>query len=161
MEDGTSRGKVLMGVGNKEMKDDGAGITVARELGNADVNGQWTILNCGMYPENYTRDVRRANPRAVLIVDAVDMALPPGEIRMLGKQSLDTMILTTHRIPLSSMVSHLESFVPRCMFIGIQPEAVRPGKTLTPSVREAVRRLAKFLLQSDVESLQETIRTLE
>lgn len=151
---------VLLGVGNVNMGDDSAGMIVADMVAengvgrdNAQGNG-WTVFKCGLDPEHYTRDIRKLNPRTVVLVDAVDMALPPGEIRRIGRISQDTLFLTTHRIPLSAFMQYLQTFVPECHFIGIQPEYLGLSPSMSPRVAEAVTSLSSILSSQELERIQ-------
>jgi len=68
---------VLLGVGNVNMGDDAAGVSVGHRVREMEGGEDWTVFDCGMNPEHYTRDVKKCDPEIVVIVDAVDMALPP------------------------------------------------------------------------------------
>ena len=154
MTDGAGRGKLLLGIGNIMMGDDAAGMMVADRVAELDESGQWTVFKCGLYPEHFTRDIRKSDPELVVIVDAVDMALEPGHIRSISRPNLDTVILTTHRIPLSSFVQYIETFVPTCHFIGIQPQYIGPGSVMSPDVDRAVTELSTILSTSELDGIQ-------
>ncbi len=156
--------KVLMGIGNAEMGDDSAGVAVSEELlehlkkGRGDEHhNDWIIYNCGLYPEHYIPELRRKAPELLVMVDAVDMALDPGEIRLIKKINMQTPFMSTHKLPLSSMIHYLQDFIPQCLFIGIQPGFVGTSRSMTAPVRKAVTRLTRILAVSGFHE----IKTLE
>lgn len=164
MESTARETKVLMGIGNAEMGDDSAGVAVSEELlqhgkkcQEADRPHDWIIYNCGLYPENYIPELRRKAPGLLVMVDAVDMALDPGEIRIINKINMQMPFLSTHKLPLSSMIHYLRDFIPQCLLIGIQPGFVGSSSTMTPPVRDAVMELSRILAVSGFDE----IKTLE
>jgi len=134
-----------MAVGNPEMSDDGLALHTARLLKKMDRENEWLVVDCGLYPENFSSKATRPHPSLVVILDAVDMGLEAGEVRVIRKKGLDTVLLSTHRIPLSFLVSYLEKEVKDVVFIGVQPWVVGEGTTLSPEVRKAAMRVARHL----------------
>ena len=47
-----------------------------------------TVLDCGIAPENYTSVVKQHKPKKLIIIDAVEMGLNPGEIRIVPKEKI-------------------------------------------------------------------------
>jgi hydrogenase 3 maturation protease len=103
------------------------------------------VLDCGTIPENYTGVIKRHKPKTLILIDAAEMGLPPGEMHIIPREKLGTMHLSTHGIPLSVFIQYLEKEVPRIIFIGIQPETLQ-GKMSNPvkkSGEELIRLLQK------------------
>jgi len=137
---------LILTVGNSMMGDDGAGPLLAELLTNAPAPG-WTVIDGGSAPENVAHQVQALAPQTVVIVDAADMALAPGEVRLIDDASIaDMFIMTTHNLPLSFLIERLRETVPRVLFLGIQPDIVAFGFPMTEPVRNAVTTLHTQLL---------------
>ena len=87
---------VLLCVGNSMMGDDGAGPLLA-EMCAANPQGDWVVIDGGSAPENDVVAIRELRPDRLLIVDATDMGLNPGEIRLIDPDDIAEMfMMTTH-----------------------------------------------------------------
>jgi hydrogenase 3 maturation protease len=128
--------------GNVLLGDDAAGCTVAELLRAAGKKG---VVDCGTTPENHVATLRGNPPVVLLIVDAADMGLRAGEIRLLPLEKMEAVADSSHGIPLSLL---LEPFmtVMEIVALGIQPASLRPGAPLSGAVDEAVRRVADLIL---------------
>jgi hydrogenase 3 maturation protease len=149
--------KLVVTVGNGMMGDDAAGPLLAEKLKQAPVEG-WETLNGGSAPENSLFLIRELAPEQVLIVDAADMDLEPGEIRLIGDERIeDPFFITTHSLPLSYLMQALREFVPKVDLLGIQPELVAFGYPMSDRVKQAVDRVYACLDQTGCtwERLQE------
>ena len=151
--------KLVVTVGNGMMGDDAAGPLLAEKLKGAPLAG-WEALNGGSAPENSLFLIREMKPEQVAIVDAADMGLAPGEIRLIADDRIeDPFFMTTHTLPLSYLMQALREFVPKVDLIGIQPDVVAFGYPLSDSVKLAVDRVYDCLGQTGCElaSLFETL----
>ncbi|WP_413728746.1 hydrogenase maturation peptidase HycI [Sodalis sp. RH19] len=123
------------------MGDDGAGPWLAELMARAPVAG-WTVVNGGSAPENVVHRVRALRPKRVVVVDAADMSLKPGELRLVDPAIIaDMFIMSTHNLPLSFVIDQLKEDVEEVWFIGIQPDVVAFYFPMTAPVREAVETL--------------------
>ena len=140
---------LILCIGNQEGGDDGIGPYIAERLKNklsAD-----KVIDCGTVPENYTGFIRRQQPETLILIDAAEMNLPPGEIRIIPKEKLGTMHLSTHGIPLSVFIRYLEKEVPHIIFIGIQPETMQG--TISDPVKRSGKELITLLQQKKIEQI--------
>lgn len=136
---------LVITVGNELMGDDGAGPLLARLLEQERVPG-WEVINGGPVPENYLHQVRDLKPEAVVVVDACEMNLQAGSIRLVSESDIACeFILSTHRLPLSFFISALKELVSEVHFIGIQPAVVAFGLPVSPEVRQAVETVHQRL----------------
>jgi hydrogenase 3 maturation protease len=120
------------------MGDDGAGPMLARLLKKNRIPG-WEVIDGGTAPENYFHRVRELNPDLVVVVDACEMNLEAGSVRLVSENDIaDEFILSTHRLPLSFFLSALKELVPEVCFVGIQPAVVAFGLPVSPEIRQAV-----------------------
>lgn len=131
---------VVMCIGNRYNGDDAIGPYVADKLKQEDLD-EFLILDCGIVPENFTSLVKKNNPTNLIIVDATDMGLPPGEMRRISKDMIGSMHVSTHNIPLSILVSYLEHYVKNVFIIGIQP------KNMDGSMSEEVKKSGDKLVE--------------
>ncbi|WP_199152688.1 hydrogenase maturation peptidase HycI [Chromobacterium sp. ASV23] len=132
---------LILAVGNSMMGDDGAGPLLADLMRQAPLPG-WDVEDGGSAPENATHRIAARAPRRVVLVDAADMGLAPGEIRRVPPDALaDMFIMSTHDLPLSFVMERLAETVPVVEFIGIQPDLVAFYCPMTEQVRQAVSRL--------------------
>jgi hydrogenase 3 maturation protease len=109
---------ILLGVGNPFLGDDGAGCFVADKFSEEG----WKCYNCGTTPENITGIVRREKPERVFIIDAADMGIIPGELRIILKEKIEDAGIGTHQLSLSHLLTYLENIAGEVVLIGIQPE---------------------------------------
>jgi hydrogenase 3 maturation protease len=113
---------LVWGVGNVLMGDDAIGCRVADLLAERGV----PAVNCGTTPENYISMLRKDPPRVLLIVDAVDMGLAPGECRILSLEDVDATMDTSHGVPLSLLLAPFAEHI-KIKILGIQPGPPGPG----------------------------------
>ncbi len=143
-------GNVLLTVGNALMGDDAAGALLARRLRQAPLVG-WEALEGGSAPENCLHRVRELEPERVLVVDAADMDLEPGAIRLIGMEQIaDPFLITTHTLPLSYLLQSLREFVPQVELLGIQPRVVAFGYPVSSAVQDAVACVYESLRRGEV-----------
>ncbi|MCL5500908.1 hydrogenase maturation peptidase HycI [Escherichia coli] len=132
---------VLLCVGNSMMGDDGAGPLLA-EMCTANPTGNWQVIDGGSAPENDVVAIRELRPDRLLIVDATDMGLNPGEIRIVDPDDIAEMFLmTTHNMPLNYLIDQLKEDVGEVIFLGIQPDIVGFYYPMTTPVKEAVETI--------------------
>lgn len=140
---------VLLGVGNEMNGDDAIGVYVAR---NFKCNG-WKAIDCATVPENYIGEIKRIKPEKIVIVDAADMGLKAGEIRMVPKEKIAKATFSTHSIPLSLFISHLEKYTnAKIYLIGIQPKSFY-GK-MSKEVKEAGEKLMEMIKKGEIEKIE-------
>ena len=140
---------LVLSVGNGMMGDDGAGTLLVRKMEHSPLD-DWEVLNGGSAPENVLYRVRELAPDQVLVIDAADMDLAPGSIRVIQDEKLnDPFLLTTHALPLTFLIEALREFVPQVELLGIQPEVVAFGFPISECVRKAVDEVYSRLRSGD------------
>lgn len=134
-------GQVILTVGSDMMGDDGAGPLLCSLLQSAPAPG-WQVMDGGSAPENVVHRIRSAAPSRVLVVDAAEMALEPGEVRLVDDRFIaERFIMTTHDLPLSFVIMMLRESVPDVRLLGIQPSLVAFGYPISAAVRRAVEHI--------------------
>ncbi len=163
--------KVILGIGNRLRGDDGIGVHVAEKINehlkkveqksrqdkSAGTQREIMVINCGTVAENYTSIIRKHHPDILILVDAADMGLSPGSYRIIPPEKIGVMCVSTHNMPLSLFVSYVREFCRDVVLIGIQPERMDLGTTLSSAVRSGGEDVANIIIE---ERLNE-IRILE
>lgn len=137
---------VVFTVGNVMRGDDAAGPLLAELLQTEPAPG-WQVVDGEATPENHMHRVRALAPGRLLIVDAADMQLPAGAVRLLDETAVASQFLvTTHAIPLNFLIASLRETVPEISFLGVQPASVAFCAPMSPAVRDAVAALHRRLV---------------
>jgi len=148
MPDTPSR-HALVCVGNSMMGDDGAGPRLAELCAEKPLTG-WTVVDGGAAPENDIGFLRELRPEHLVIVDATDMGLAPGEMRIIDENDIGEMfMMTTHNLPLTFLIQQLREDIAQITFVGIQPDVVAFYYPMSEGVERAVCRLHRLLPQLD------------
>lgn len=130
---------VVLTVGNSMMGDDGAGPLLADLMTETPIEG-WTVVNGGSAPENVTHQIRALAPKRLVIVDATDMELAPGEIRIVNPDDIAEMFfMSTHNMPLNFLIDQLREDIEEVIFLGVQPDVVMFYFPMTEKVTQAIQ----------------------
>lgn len=140
---------ILLGVGNPLRRDDGIGKYVASHF----CRQGWISLDCGTVPENFTGIVRKEKPGLLVIVDAADMGIVPGEFRVIPKERIRDVSFGTHQLPLDVIVDYLAGSAKRIVIVGIQPQIVETGEGLSPAVLKGADRLIGCLERGELDTI--------
>ena len=140
---------LILCIGNRNGGDDAIGPYVADKL---EFDKNIAVIDCGTVPENYTSIVKQYKPKQLVIVDAVEMNLTPGEMRIVPKEKIGRMHISTHGIPISVLMDYLEKYVENIFFIGIQPEKM--SGELSKDVQNSGERLVEFIKNNKMEQIE-------
>ena len=136
-----SKKYILMGIGNTLRGDDGIGSIIAQSFKDRD----WLSMDCGVAPENFTSIIKKNRPNLVVLIDAVEMDLKPGEFRTISSNRISALHLTTHSMPLSFLISYLREYTQELIFIGIQPKIIDYSNPVSPKVLKSSEKIIKIL----------------
>lgn len=140
---------ILLGVGNEINGDDGIGVWIARNFSR----DGWRSIDCFTAPENYTSEIKRSGVKKVVIVDAADMGLDAGEIRIIPKEKIGLAGFSTHSLPLSIFITHIEETTDAdILLIGIQPEQFYSG--ISDRVKKAGKKLLEILKRDAFDEIE-------
>ena len=131
---------LLLGIGNDLLGDDGVGPFIVEKLRNSD----WKVINSGIVPENFIHPIRELKPDRIVIIDAVQMGLKPGSIRIIPPETIRNTGTGTHQLPLTFFLEQCASLSP-VIFIGIQPGQLFPDCPLSAPVASAASELITLL----------------
>ncbi|MCX6798501.1 MAG: hydrogenase 3 maturation endopeptidase HyCI [Candidatus Diapherotrites archaeon] len=130
---------IVMGIGSPLHGDDAVGNAVAEELKRGEKK-DFISIACETVPENFAGVIEREKPAVLVIVDAAEMGLPPGSVRLLRKENLDSATIGTHGVPLQQLVLRLEKYAGRIICIGVQPGEMLLGEKMSPAVMLAKKK---------------------
>ena len=140
---------VLIGIGNALRGDDGVGPWIADHFQEEG----WLSLNCGTVPENFTAVIRRAAPDLLLIVDAADIGLPPGEFRVVDPSRIEDVSIGTHQLPLTHLMEYLKNSANAIVFVGIQPAKVLDEECISAEVKTGAETLMQDLREGTIAKI--------
>jgi hydrogenase 3 maturation protease len=142
---------LILCIGNREGGDDAVGPFVADKLKKCNCKDTF-ILDCGTIPENYTSIVKKHDPKNLVIIDCVEMGLNPGEIRIVPKEKIGVMHISTHGIPLSVFIGYLEQYLKNIILIGVQPKNITGA--MSKEVRKSCKELVKILKNKNFDQIK-------
>jgi hydrogenase 3 maturation protease len=131
------------------MGDDAVGCRIGELLSDIGVTD---VVDCGTTPENYVGALRASPPPSLLIVDAADMGLRPGEVRRLSLGELNSASMSSHGIPMSLLLSPFEGCF-EISALGIQPSESRLGAPLSPEIEKTALYVAKAIESGEWENI--------
>jgi hydrogenase 3 maturation protease len=138
---------LIIGVGNELGCDDAAGIELSRQMKREFRRSRKvSIIEAGTTPENSTSIIRRLRPSHILIVDAAQMGLPPGSVRIIERSEIGGFGFSTHSLPLSLLIDYLEKNSQAIVvLVGIEPLDVGFGKKLSKPIAKSIGDLIGIL----------------
>ncbi len=133
----------VLGLGNTDRADDGAGILVAEALKKPFPNFSFSEHD-GV--EGTVLDISQRDEKAtVFFVDAADLRLKPGAIRVVPREEIKETEITTHRVAVALLMSMLRSRGKDSAVIAIQPGSIEFRGPLTKGVKKSIRVLVKSI----------------
>jgi hydrogenase 3 maturation protease len=152
-------GTIVLGIGNRLGGDDAAGTYVVdmvnrrRHRVTGSSISEIIAIDAGTAPESYTSVIRQHKPDLLIMVDAADMGLPPGALRIILPEKISVLSFSTHHMPLSMFVSYVNEFCGKVLLVGVQPEGTEMSKYLSKVVRESVTELVEIILEGRVAEI--------
>jgi len=135
----------LMGLGNVACGDDGFGVRLAEELLEAGVPD---VVVARTTPEHYIGRIADQGFDRLVFLDAVEFGAPPGSVVLLNAHEICARYaqISTHKISLGVLAKWVRaSSRTKVWLLGVQPQSIKPGETITPTV-SATRDLLRALL---------------
>ncbi len=139
---------VVAGIGNPIRMDDFIGMKIVQDM-KGKVSSRIILLECETIPENFAKPIVDFNPTHVLLIDAADLGLKPGEITLLGFKDLENSPpISTHMLPLRVFCQFItDSTAAEVKLLLIQPEQTDFGEGLSQSLLPAISRIEDVLLR--------------
>ena len=142
------QGKItIVGIGNALKGDDQLGPLLISKL-KGKTNAR--LFDCGQTPENYLQPIINSKPETIIIVDASDMGLQVGKLRIINKEEIQNFSFSTHNSSLALFLSYLEHELPsvKILIIGIQVGQRDFNQPLSPQVEAVLNDLADFFIKN-------------
>jgi hydrogenase 3 maturation protease len=159
-------GTIVLGIGNRLGGDDAAGtcvvdmlnpalraLSAGRHRDKALFPIEIMAIDAGTAPESYTSVIRQHRPDLLILVDAADMGLPPGALRVIPPERISILSFSTHHIPLSMFIPYVEEFCGRVLLIGVQPQGTETGTGISKAVHKSVKKLADAILDGQTSEI--------
>jgi hydrogenase 3 maturation protease len=157
-----ARRLAVVGIGSELRGDDCAGLLVIRELRAALGRSRPAALRLfdgGTAPENLTGAILRWQPSHILLVDAADLGLQPGAVKLIAPEQIAGLSFSTHALPLKLLADYLsqapggsaDANAPverRVLIVGLQPGRTDFGRAPSVEIKGAARRLAREILRA-------------
>jgi hydrogenase maturation protease len=134
--------RYIIGVGNSSMADDGIGLRIVEHIIQNGLNRGFESIDIADEGMRLLFYLEKETERIVLI-DAVDLGLPPGEYRLFKPEDVESMKdvkrLTTHEGDVLRIIQLARSLgypVPPITILGIQPGSLDPEMELSPALQK-------------------------
>lgn len=115
----------------------------------------------GTAPENLTGEILRFEPSHILLVDAADLGLKPGTVKLIDPETIGGASFSTHALPLKILADYLRQSLPcparnasrsnvgrHIIILGIQPKQSEFDSAPSREIKQAARRLAREILHA-------------
>ena len=144
LEAAAGKGRVyVLGLGNTDRGDDGAGILVAEALKKPFPDYSFSEHD-GV--EGTVLDISEKKGEAtVIFVDASDMHLTAGSVRVIPREEVRETEITTHRVAVALMASILEKAGKKAVIVCIQPAKIEFRGSISEPVGSAIKQLTEVL----------------
>ncbi|MDR1695976.1 MAG: hydrogenase 3 maturation endopeptidase HyCI [Endomicrobium sp.] len=143
-----SKNTVFLSIGSELRGDDGASVLTANELLKKDLPSNFKVLLGYTAPENLTGEIKRIKPTHMIICDAANGGLKPGEIGVISVSDVDGAAFSTHMMPMNVFIDYISRDNPcKTLILGIQPGSVEFGADITEEVRETAIALADAVFE--------------
>ena len=146
-------GTIILGIGNRLGGDDAAGTCVVdmlnqrRHIVKSLLTDDMMVIDAGSAPESYTSVIRQHRPDLLILIDAADMGLLPGALRIITPEQISTLSFSTHQMPLSIFIAYVKKFCGSILLVGIQPKQAETGSGISEAVRKSVDKLTGAILE--------------
>lgn len=150
---------IILGIGNPLGGDDAAGTCVAdmliqrRHRVKSLPTDDLIVIDAGSAPEGYTSVIRQHRPNLLILVDAADMGLPPGALRIITPEQISTLSFSTHHMPLSIFISYVNEFCGSILLVGVQPKQTETGGLISEAVRQSINTLTEAILDGSIAEI--------
>jgi len=134
----------VLGCGSPFRGDDAAGTLIASRL--AGLSGRAKAFVGDVAPENLTGEIKAFQPDLVLVFDAIDLGIRPGELRMFSGSEVTGVSFSTHMLPLRIIIEYLEQETEASVvLLAIQIESLEFMADISAAVNDTVDALVDKL----------------
>jgi hydrogenase 3 maturation protease len=146
----------LIGVGSELRGDDIAGVAVAEKLNKSPrcPSILKAFIGCTA-PENITGEVTnflskvKGKDGHIIVVDAADMDIEPGAIKLLDPEEITGTTFSTHVLPLAILIDYFKNQLDcGITVIAIQPKSTSFDSKPSPQIKRAINTVTSLILKS-------------
>ena len=132
----------IIGIGNIMRGDDGCGPKLIESLNKRKAKAH--LFDCGTVPENYIFPILSTSCNTVVLIDAADMGLAPGGIKIFALDEISTVSFSTHNPSPRLFIDLLKTGKDdlNIFVISIQPKTTSLGAPLSKEVLDGLDVLA-------------------
>ncbi|MCF7920559.1 MAG: hydrogenase maturation protease [Candidatus Cloacimonetes bacterium] len=130
---------LFTGVGNRLKSDDAIGIHICENIVPA---GRIEILIVEAAIEKFIGKINSINPHTLVLVDCTDFREEPGTFKLLNIEDISDTTFHTHTISLRRIS---EFFKMKVYLLGIQPQNVQFGETISPAVLKSAQIITDWI----------------
>lgn len=136
---------VIVGVGNKLRGDDYIGCYLVEKL-EKETDIEAEFINAGSTPESFLEKIVKAEPEKVIILEAADMGLEPGEIKVIKEDEIKKKVQTTHTANLDLFMDYLKKRInTEVILLGVQIKKIGFEKGISDQVKKCWEEIIKKL----------------
>ena len=121
---------LFIGVGNVLKSDDGAGVSISRQIIE---RPNIRALTVEVSIENYIGKINSMEPGEIVIIDCMELDSFPGDFRIVALSEVEDITFNTHNISLGRLG---DFFLYPTYILGIQPQSIAFGDRLSPPVQK-------------------------
>jgi hydrogenase maturation protease len=127
---------VIVGIGNPNGCDDGAGQAVIDRLNQL---SSIRTVDVGDSPEMFLSSIVESSPDVVMFVDSTDLGSEPGSAALIELEQLNPGWGNGHQPSLSAIMAYVAEISGADTFLlGIQPGSIGTGNGISPAVSQTV-----------------------
>lgn len=141
-----SRKILFAGIGNLLKQDDGAGVYISTRISERD---HIKVITPEVSIENYIGKINSIDHDILVIIDCVDMKMPPGSVDLLPVDKVNDLTFNTHNISLNKLSGF---FTKEVLILAIQPETIAFGENLSYIVHEACNKIIELINEKEVKN---------
>lgn len=140
----------ILGIGNALYQDEGIGVHVVRRILEREQPDNIVVIDGGTEGLGLLDVFTEA--KRLVVIDCVRAGNPPGTVYCFDWDALPTHPHTSmssqHQVSLSDIMAHaaLLGPLPKTTILGVEPESVSMGLSLTPHVAAQVERVCTLAL---------------
>jgi hydrogenase 3 maturation protease len=133
---------LFTGVGNRLKSDDAIGIQICESLNKT---GQIDVLIVEAAIEKFVGKINSIAPDLLILVDCTDFNQPPGFFKLISITDIPDNTFHTHTVSLRRIS---EFFKMKTFLLGIQPQNMKFGETISSPVNEAAQKIVQYINKS-------------
>jgi hydrogenase 3 maturation protease len=137
---------LCVGIGNLLRQDDGAGVYISTHL---EEKPYIKVITAEASIENYIGKINSVHHDLLVIIDCVDMQLPPGSYDLIPADRVRDLTFNTHNISLRKLSGFFEKEV---LILAIQPASIAFGENLSYLVLEACNEIIDLINKKEVHN---------